>query len=91
MMIPYYEIRDEVGRSGKFLGNISLSCTRFLRILTVHWSEKQIVPFYKEPVMKQMNPFRDLQYGGTTLGIKGKNFWFSDDTLVGFVLKLIYE
>lgn len=40
---------------------------------------------------KRFNPYRDLQGLGTTLGFRGKNYWIADRTLLGKLLKRLYD
>jgi len=39
----------------------------------------------------QLNPFRYILPGGTVFGIKMKNWWFADNTVLGFLLKVLFE
>lgn len=80
-LIPKYYIKDEIGyaRSGKSFS--------FWKILYISEQLELIVPFHKEPMMRQINPFRDLQDGGTLLG----KYWFADDTLIGKILQFIFQ
>jgi hypothetical protein len=81
-LIPKYTIENKCGEAPK-LG-------RTFRLWKIYWITEhlshQILPIHSEPTMKQINPFRDLQYGGTTLG----KWWFADKTLFGLILKFIF-
>lgn len=74
MLIPYYKISSEKGFSGNKEDPTIYYC----------------FPGIKPKEINRLNPYRDLQYGGTLLGYKGKNYWFSDETLLGKILKKIF-
>lgn len=42
-------------------------------------------------VGKRFNPYKELSYGGITLGFRGKNYWFSDKEIVGKIIALIHR
>lgn len=88
MLIPYYVISEKVGCSGR-----SYSFKRWWRILTVGTHLKEECPNLTIQGMTsfRFNPYRDISYGGTTLGFKGKNYWIADDCLVGKLLKYIFR
>jgi hypothetical protein len=79
-LLPTYTLTDKPGYSGK--GGEIYQLGKFLYVSVQDGT--QAVSFYEG--MKGINPFRDLQYGGTTIG----KYWFADDTLVGRVLKWIF-
>lgn len=80
MLKPIYK-KGEIGFSGKSLG-----CLKIGKFLYVLVGEPQV--WYGE-LPPKFNPYRNLQYGGTTFGFRGKNYWFADDTLIGWLLRLL--
>lgn len=82
-MIPRYYLTYGIGKSGKYLGHFRLG---------------KLFAFYKNTLgyahineNECINPFRDFQFGGTLLGFSGINYWFPDDTLIGWFLKKIFR
>lgn len=83
MFLPYYSIGDTVGRSDRYLREFwGIHISDGLGTYAVGDGE----------LLRRFNPYRDLSYGGTTLGFRGKNYWFPDGTWIGKILKaLFYE
>jgi len=78
---PNYLLAD-IGSGGQCLWTYNLRI-HSLKLLTLHCGEAQTV------VETPANPYRDLQYGGTVLGLKGRNYWVSDHCLAGKLLRLL--
>lgn len=76
MFKPNYKYVDESGFSGRCLEHNSFFIKSDIQLCS-SWAG----------IMK--NPYRDLQYGGTTVGYKGFNYWFSDNSLVGKIFKFL--
>ncbi len=84
-LIPNYTFEDETGSSGK-----SIYQKRISWLLSIGLSEPQRLPFHTEPRMTKINPFRDLQHGGSSINWKGNNLWISDKCFVGKLLRPIF-
>lgn len=67
-LIPNYTIEDTAGKAGKTLWSfhkfgIHISC-----------STPQVIPFHTDPIIKNFNPYTDIQRGYVVFGFKGKNY-----------------
>ena len=88
-LIPYYYQSYKTGRSGG-----GSRCWNFYTIYSVYESTRpQRISSKSMEQSKDMqfNPFRDLQNGGTMIAWKGKNYWFSDATLLGWLLRHVFS
>lgn len=68
------------GYAGAHLATKELSLYRIYVAEPVFTNSKQTIE----------NPHRDLMHGGTLFERKGKQYWVSDDCLLGKVCKYIY-
>ncbi len=85
MFLPYYSIGDAIGHSGKHLGKAWFGAYIDDGTQLYAFGDNQVIN------MHTFNPHRELQYGGTTLGFRGKNYWFSDKTFLGRILKFLFK
>jgi hypothetical protein len=76
MFTPYYKIVEGPGKSGS------------IPEVAANWFTKNGNPDHAS--LSRFNPHRDISFGGTLLGYKGKNYWFADSSIVGRILKLIF-
>lgn len=77
MFYPYFIITD--GESGSPSGGVYK--------IPHQWFTGNTNPKYRE---KPINPYRDFRAGGTSFGFRGKNYWISDKTFLGKVLRKVY-
>ena len=75
-MKPYYDVIEGPGVEGKIIEH-----NRFYIS-----SEPMKYSDWTRPIT---NPYRELSYGGTTIGFKGINYWISDTTFIGKILRRI--
>lgn len=68
-LLPNYTIEDKAGKGGK----IKWSYHKFG--IHISCSEPQIVPFHAHPIIKNFNPYLDLQRGYVCFGYKGRNYF----------------
>ena len=76
MFKPYFTYVEAPGRGGRVVEQNSL----YIK------SEIQLISKWGGDIL---NPYRDLQFGGTELGFKGHNYWFSDNSFLGKILKFL--
>ena len=104
LLVPEYRVSELVGKSRGGCWSGSWYFTRFLTdcdshhisFITIHFSNTPqfIDPGALEASKQKLGcfcPYRHLQSGGTLLGIAGRNFWISDDCLVGWLLSLPFR
>jgi hypothetical protein len=75
MFIPYYKIVDEIGKSSS-------------AEVPVNWFTRNANP--KAAHITRFNPYRHIFFGGTLLGFRGKNYFISDDTFLGKLIKPLF-
>ena len=79
MFLPFYILSNDTGKSGQHLGKTWFGASI---------GTEQTVCARGE--LGRFNPY-SIQYGGTTLGFRGKNYWFRDKTFLGFIFKFIFK
>ena len=84
MFLPYYKINYQRGFSGKSIYHLMFPLTKKTFFIS---SEEQLINC--NSISDKFNPYRDLQYGGITLGIGNLNYWFPIDSLLGRLLDKI--
>lgn len=90
MFVPYYKFTETLGKSGInstswFKGSIQKSGSHQVCIFGFTRNGNM-----DHPNLNRFNPYRHLQVDGTTLGYKGANYYFSDKSILGRLLKIIF-